>query len=94
MSPRTARSWLRWTHIALGLMLATWLYTPLVADPTAITTVRFLLVPFLAVSGLSLWGQVALSRLRSPLSAIALRCAANWRRRSADTSITFRVASI
>ena len=58
MSARTTRSWLRWTHIALALILAGWLYTPLVANETAVTTVRFLLVPFLGVSGLAMWGQV------------------------------------
>lgn len=63
MSARTTRNWLRWTHITLGLMLGAWLYSPLIADPQATTVVRFLLVPFLALSGLAMWQQMAPGRL-------------------------------
>lgn len=62
MSDRTMRSWLRWTHVLLGLALATYLYTPLHADKLATDVARFILVPILMVTGAAMWQQLSLAR--------------------------------
>lgn len=62
MSDRTMRAWLRWTHVLLGLALATYLYTPLHADQLATDAVRFILVPVLMLTGAAMWQQLGLAR--------------------------------
>ena len=48
----------RWFHLACALALVGWLYSPLIAHPFATTVVRFLLVPFLALTGLAMWSRL------------------------------------
>jgi hypothetical protein len=62
MSDRAMRSWLRWSHVILGLLLAGYLYTPLHADKFATDVARFLLVPILIVTGAAMWQQLSLAR--------------------------------
>jgi thiosulfate reductase cytochrome b subunit len=62
MSDRAMRSWLRWTHVILGLLLVGYLYTPLHADEFATDVARFLLVPIMMVTGLAMWQQLGLAR--------------------------------
>jgi thiosulfate reductase cytochrome b subunit len=62
MSDRALRSWLRWTHISLGLLLVGYLYTPLHVDKFATDVARFLLVPILMVTGVAMWQQLGLAR--------------------------------
>lgn len=62
MDDRSLRLWLRWTHLTLGLLIAGWLYSPWIDDPQFVTAVRFLLVPFLGVTGLWMWQIHALSK--------------------------------
>ncbi len=62
MNDRAMRSWLRWTHVVIGLMLAVYLYTPLHADRLATDVARFLLVPFLMVTGAAMWQQLSVAK--------------------------------
>ena len=55
------RTLLRWTHVGCALALIGWLYTPLVNDAFATMTARFLLVPFLALTGIAMWARVGAS---------------------------------
>jgi hypothetical protein len=51
MNDRTMRSWLRWSHMLLGLLLITYLYTPLHLDAQATMWTRLLVTPILLMSG-------------------------------------------
>jgi hypothetical protein len=62
MSDRTMRAWLRWGHVGTALALLVYLYTPLHGDAFATTVARFLLVPFLIVTGGAMWSQLGLAR--------------------------------
>ncbi len=62
MSDRKLRSFLRWSHVALGLMLATYLYTPLHSDATATMIARFLLVPMMMITGAMMWQLLSITK--------------------------------
>lgn len=57
MTPKALRSWLRWTHILVGLVIGAYICSPLHLDPGATVVARLALVPAIAVTGLSLWKQ-------------------------------------
>jgi hypothetical protein len=57
MNDRKMRSWLRWSHIILGLLLTTYLYTPLHLDAQATMWTRLLVTPILLMSGAMMWAQ-------------------------------------
>jgi hypothetical protein len=57
MNDRKMRNWLRWSHILLGLLLITYLYTPLHLDAQATMWTRLLVTPILLMSGAMMWAQ-------------------------------------
>ncbi len=63
MSAARVRKALRWFHIVGGLTLGTYLYSPWGTDPTFTAITLFVVTPALALSGLSMWKQAAISRL-------------------------------
>jgi hypothetical protein len=63
MSPTTVRKMLRWSHIIVGLLVGTYICSPLHTDPTATFVVRLSLLPVLALTGLAMWQQQHLRRL-------------------------------
>lgn len=63
MSPLATRRWLRWSHIAAGLIIGAYVCSPLHADPTATLAARLSLLPVLGLTGLAMWQQGRLSRL-------------------------------
>jgi hypothetical protein len=62
MSDRTLRSWLRWSHLTLGLVLLLYLFSPYTGDPTVTMLVRLGVLPMLFVTGLWMWSQISTAR--------------------------------
>lgn len=62
MSDRTLRTWLRWSHLALGLTLLIYLFSPYTGDPTVTMLVRLGVLPMLFVTGLWMWSQLSTAR--------------------------------
>ena len=62
MSDRTLRSILRWGHLALGLTLLIYLFSPYTGDPTVTAMVRLGVLPMLFVTGLWMWSQLSTAR--------------------------------
>ena len=56
------RQVLRWFHIFGGIILGTYLYSPWSADPVFTAITLFVVTPGLAISGLLMWKQGAVSR--------------------------------
>lgn len=65
MSQPALRNVLRWGHIVASLLLGTYLYSPLSADPTFAAITLYVAFPFMAVSGVWMWKQGAIARLFS-----------------------------
>lgn len=63
MSPASLRVWLRWSHIAVGVVIAAYLYSPLHEDAVATLIARLSLIPVLALTGVAMWKQGLLTRL-------------------------------
>lgn len=62
MTAATLRKTLRWFHIVGGLILGTYLYSPWGSDPTFTAVTLFVVTPAMAVSGIWMWKQAAVSR--------------------------------
>lgn len=73
MSPLTVRSMLRWSHIIAGLMIGTYICSPLHTDPAATMVVRVSLVPVLALTGVAMWQQQRLRRLTKSIGLSAAK---------------------
>ena len=58
----TIRKGLRWFHIAGGLILGTYLYSPWGSDPTFTAITLFVVTPGLAISGIWMWKQGIIAR--------------------------------
>lgn len=66
MSPATLRTWLRWSHIAVGVGLAVYVCSPLHQDDLATLIARLSLIPVVVLTGAAMWGQGRLTRLFRP----------------------------
>jgi hypothetical protein len=55
MSAKQLRDFLRYSHIVLGLILGTYIYSPLFSEPVFLVAMRFFVIPFLTISGLWMW---------------------------------------
>ncbi len=64
MSNKQLRQTLRWIHIALGVMIALYIYSPLGDDATYTLLTQILVLPVVSISGLMMWQQAAISRWR------------------------------
>lgn len=73
MSPANVRKMLRWSHIIVGLMIGTYICSPLHADPAATVAVRLALLPVLALTGVAMWQQHRLRRLTGTLGLAAAK---------------------
>ncbi len=56
------RKSLRWFHLIGGGVVGTYLYSPWSANDTFTAVTLYLVVPFLAVSGIAMWQQARLAR--------------------------------
>lgn len=63
MTAAKVRKTLRWFHIVGGLILGTYLYSPWGSDPTFTAITLFVVTPALAISGICMWKQGAISQL-------------------------------
>jgi hypothetical protein len=55
MKAATERRILRWTHIILSIPILGYIYGPVSQIPEAVTTIRFIIVPIVILSGLWMW---------------------------------------
>lgn len=63
MNPVTTRKTLRYTHMAIAVMLALFIYSPtLREDALYAAVIQFGVFPFVALSGLAMWQQARLTR--------------------------------
>ena len=69
ISDATKRSILRWTHIALGIPIIGYVYSPFEELPNYAPVVRFISIPVLVLTGLWMWQGHRLRRLISKRSA-------------------------
>jgi hypothetical protein len=65
MSQATRRSLLRWIHLAFGVPIIGYVYSPFEEIPNYAPAVRFVFLPILVVSGLWMWKGHAWQRLIS-----------------------------
>ncbi len=57
MNAATLRSRLRWFHIAIGLFIGAYFYSPLSQLSWPLPLIQCALIPLLACSGIVLWKQ-------------------------------------
>ena len=69
MSNATKRSIVRWIHIALGIPIIGYIYSPFDQIPNYAPATRFIFVPVLVLSGLWMWKGHVVRRLFSKGSA-------------------------
>lgn len=69
ISNAAKRSILRWVHIALGIPIAGYIYSPFEVLPQYAPLVRFVFLPVLVLSGLWMWKGHVIRRLISKRSA-------------------------
>jgi hypothetical protein len=62
MTTAARRSILRWTHIALGIPIIGYVYSPFEDIPNYAPAVRFVFLPVLVLTGLWMWQGPALRR--------------------------------
>jgi thiosulfate reductase cytochrome b subunit len=73
MNQVTKRSILRWIHIVFSIPIIGYVYSPFEEIPNYAPAVRFVFLPILVVSGLSMWKGHVLRRLiskRSPGASV------------------------
>jgi hypothetical protein len=63
MTASLLRRALRWTHIVTAIVLGTFLYSPLAADPAFAAVTKFVAFPAMALTGLAMWQQGRIGRL-------------------------------
>ncbi|WOE76161.1 hypothetical protein [Alterisphingorhabdus coralli] len=63
MGAAALRKTLRWLHIIGGLILGTYLYSPWGSDPVFTFATLYIIIPAMAISGIWMWQQAAISRL-------------------------------
>jgi hypothetical protein len=69
MKDATARSIVRWIHIVFSIPILGYVYSPFEDIPKYASRVRFVVVPVMILSGLSMWKGHVLRRLVSKRSA-------------------------
>lgn len=69
MSNRQLRVVLRWVHIVGGALIATFVYGPWGASPLFLGLMRWGVIPVLILTGLLLWQQARLGKLRQRAKA-------------------------
>ncbi|MCG6122250.1 MAG: hypothetical protein MEP57_06035 [Microvirga sp.] len=63
MTPRTFRTILRSAHIAIGLFIGAYIYSPWHADPNWTLAARLALIPLITLTGVAMWKQGRLTAL-------------------------------
>lgn len=65
MSNKQLRNTIRVVHLIAGVLLVALVYLePLRASPAFLTFIQVLVIPVVGISGVAMWQQAALSRLR------------------------------
>ena len=62
MNAAQLRRALRLGHIAVGVLLGIYVYSPLHADPLLTGIIRYLAIPAIVLSGVAMWQQGRISR--------------------------------
>jgi hypothetical protein len=62
MNAAQLRRALRVGHIAVGVLLSIYVYSPLHADPLLTDIIRYLAIPAIVLSGVAMWQQDRISR--------------------------------
>jgi hypothetical protein len=62
MNAAQLRRALRLSHIAVGVLLSIYVYSPLHADPLLTDIIRYLAIPAVVLSGVAMWQQGRISR--------------------------------
>jgi hypothetical protein len=73
MNAAQLRRALRVGHIALGVLLSIYDYSPLHADPLLTDIIRYLAIPAVVLSGVAMWQQGRISRWTARRSVAASR---------------------
>lgn len=63
MAPSALRQTLRWTHIAASAVVGTYLYSPFSENAVFAAVTLYVVFPLMALSGIAMWRQAALTRL-------------------------------
>ncbi len=63
MTNKLFRQITRWIHIIGSIVIIVYIYTSLGANPAFMTTVRFVTIPLLVLTGLAMWQQPRLMKL-------------------------------
>jgi hypothetical protein len=63
MTAARTRLLLRWSHVAIGVLIGAYVFSPLHADPTATLLARVALIPVVGLTGVAMWQQARLNRL-------------------------------
>ena len=63
MSPTRIRALLRRSHIATGILVGSYICSPLHANPAATLLVRLSLLPLVGLTGVAMWQQGRFARL-------------------------------
>ena len=64
MKAAKERVLLRYLHLAISILLALYIYSPLGADPVFAALVRFGACPVVIITGVWMWQQGRINRLR------------------------------
>lgn len=67
MKESTKRSIFRWTHIAFGIPIVGYIYSPFEEIPNYAPAVRFVFLPLIVLSGLWMWKGHVVRRLVSKI---------------------------
>lgn len=68
MTETTKRSIVRWIHLVFSIPIIGYIYSPFEQLPNYASTVRYVAVPAIALSGLWMWKAHAFARLISKRS--------------------------
>lgn len=62
MSAARFRTIFRWAHIAVGMFVGAYFYSPLSGTAWALPLIKFVLIPGLVISGVAMWQQPRIMR--------------------------------
>lgn len=62
MSNKNLRNTMRLLHLITAVVIGTYIYSPWSADPVFTAAVRFIILPFISLTGIVMWQQPRISR--------------------------------
>ena len=69
MQPSGIRTTVRWIHLSAAALIGVSVYSPWSSDPVFASVLKFVAFPLLGLTGLALWQQARLLRLRGTASS-------------------------